>query len=89
MGLSEIVECLTGADVHSPDATDQSLLITLVTTPGTHGSRVIAIMFATRDIRNTMLSGFRYAIVFVHDDAEPEWWTMICQTRSRHDTYFS
>jgi hypothetical protein len=57
--VSEIVEVLTGGEVQSPEAADQALLITLVTTPGTHGSRVLAVMFANRDVRNMMLSGFR------------------------------
>lgn len=60
--LSEIVDCLTGGEVHSPEVSDQALLITLVTTAGYHGSRVLALMFINRDVRNAILSGFRYAL---------------------------
>ncbi len=62
--LLEIAECLTGAEIHSSESSDQSLLLTLVAKAGSHGSRILAIMFGSRDVRNAMLSGLRYAHLF-------------------------
>ena len=42
--------------------TEQSLLITLVSRASHHGSRILAIMFGDYDVRNFMLSGFRYVL---------------------------
>ena len=46
--------------MQAPESTDQSLLITLVANCTEHSSRILAIMFSTRDMRNAILSGFRY-----------------------------
>ena len=61
LSLLEIAECLSGAEIHSSESSDQSLLLTLVAKAGSHGSRILAIMFGSRDVRNAMLSGLRCA----------------------------
>lgn len=57
--LLEIAECLTGAELASAETSDQSLLLTLVAKASSHGSRILAVRFGSRDIRNAMLSGLR------------------------------
>ena len=72
ISITEIVECLAGAEVHSSSSStysesstaDQSLLLTLVAKiahaqQGSGASRILAIKFGSRDLRNAMLSGLR------------------------------
>jgi hypothetical protein len=57
--VSDIVECLPGAEIKS-EASEQSLLLTVVakTTDGKE-SRLLALKFNSRDQRNTVLTGMR------------------------------
>eukprot|EP01034_Spumella_vulgaris_P021600 gene21600-27638_t len=66
--LSDIIECLPGAEVKSDTSTaDQSLLLTVVTKMDQRGaSRILALRFASRDQRNSILSGLRTLIADLH-----------------------
>ena len=59
--LSDIIECLPGAEVKTDSSTaDQSLLLTIVTKMDQRGaSRILALRLASRDQRNSILSGLR------------------------------
>ena len=62
---------MTGAEIPSVESSDQSLLLTLVAKASSHGSRILAIMFGSRDVRNAMLSGLRcVALLCFQDKAE-------------------
>lgn len=60
-----MAECLAGAELHATEATDQSLLITIVCKASHHGSRILAVMFNNKDGRNFMLNGLRYLHAFL------------------------
>lgn len=52
------MECLPGAEIIA-NAADQSLLLTLVAKADDSESRILALKFATRDLRNSILTGLR------------------------------
>jgi hypothetical protein len=58
------VECIAGAEVGTGESggrsnADQSLLLTLVGKGDHRGSRILALMFGNRDLRNSVMSGLR------------------------------
>lgn len=60
IGLSEISECLPGAEIEL-SSSDQSLLLSIVAKMDdlTASARLIAVKFVSRDQRNTVLAGLR------------------------------
>jgi hypothetical protein len=57
--VSDIVECLPGAEIKS-EASEQSLLLTIVAKIEGKESRIFALKFASRDQRNSILTGLRF-----------------------------
>lgn len=64
--MSDIVECLPGAEIKSAagegvdHAAEQATLLTIVTKMDQRGaSRILGLKLASRDQRNTILSGLR------------------------------
>lgn len=59
VSLTDIMECLPGAEVKL-DVSDQNLLLTIVVGKPEHsGSRVVALRFSSREERNNYLSKLR------------------------------
>ncbi len=64
--LPDIIECLPGAEIKS-ESSDQSLLLTIVTKTDQRGlSRILGLKFASRDVRNSILSGLRFVRPQIH-----------------------
>eukprot|EP01036_Dinobryon_divergens_P031607 gene31607-41039_t len=66
VSVSDIVECLPGAEIKS-EASEQSLLLTVVakTTDGKE-SRLLALKLNSRDQRNSVLTGMRTLVADLH-----------------------
>lgn len=63
--LSDITECLPGAEIKT-EASEQSLLLTVVTKDENQDSRILALKFMSRDQRNNVLTGLRTLIADLH-----------------------
>eukprot|EP00597_Dinobryon_sp_UTEXLB2267_P010903 CAMPEP_0170102666 /NCGR_PEP_ID=MMETSP0020_2-20130122/3019_1 /TAXON_ID=98059 /ORGANISM="Dinobryon sp., Strain UTEXLB2267" /LENGTH=966 /DNA_ID=CAMNT_0010326055 /DNA_START=241 /DNA_END=3141 /DNA_ORIENTATION=- len=65
VSVSDIVECLPGADIKS-ESSEQSLLLTVVAKTDGKESRLLALKFTSRDQRNTVLTGMRTLVADLH-----------------------
>lgn len=64
--ITDIFECLPGAELPNTKIVDAACLLTLVAKSSTSGNRILAVVMPSRDERNALLTGIRSMVSDLH-----------------------